>query len=124
MLSGKPNPRKDNPDSRPILAARFKVIVTIIIELKLGITWVNIIFKCDEPSVLEALTYSSSLSCSVLERMRRAIPIHRKEVMIRENDTMLYLGTAATNAITIISVGRIIKKSTTRIDMLSTVPPK
>ncbi|MNJ03455.1 hypothetical protein D3C73_1637660 [compost metagenome] len=52
------------------------------------------------------------------------MPIHRKAVMISEKDKVSYLGTAVTNAMTIISIGRIIKKSTKRIKILSMNPPK
>ncbi|MNP32298.1 hypothetical protein D3C76_1254700 [compost metagenome] len=44
--------------------------------------------------------------------------------MIKEKVNVLYLGTALTKAITIIIKGKIMKKSTTRIEILSIVPPK
>src|SRR5690625_3470575 len=54
VVSGNPKPKKESPDSITIFAAKFNVSVTTMSELKLGISCVKIILKCEEPSVLEA----------------------------------------------------------------------
>src|SRR5699024_8238192 len=61
---------------------------------------------------------------SALERINLAIPIHKKIVIINEKVQIEYVGTIATNTITIIKNGNTKKKSTTRIKILSICPPK
>lgn len=53
---GKPNPKKLSPVSIPMFPAKFNVELTIINELRLGITSRNIILKSLVPNVLEAFT--------------------------------------------------------------------
>ncbi|MNE63310.1 hypothetical protein D3C80_1586540 [compost metagenome] len=59
-----------------------------------------------------------------MERISLAIPIHRNAVIMSEKVNVLYFGTAVTKAMTIISIGRIMKKSTRRMNRLSIMPPK
>ena len=54
VLSGKPNPKKDKPDSNPIFPARLSVKFTIMTELIFGNTSRKMILQFGVPNVLDA----------------------------------------------------------------------